>query len=99
MGGDPITIYGDASQTRSSCYVSALIEGGLRLKGTPDGHTGPVNLRDPKEFTVLELVELDLELTGSDSRLEHHALPQDDPTQRRSDITLVRRDLSWEPVV
>ena len=83
-------IYGDASQTRSSCYVSALIEGGLRLKGTPDDHTGPVNLGNPKEFTMLKLAELDLELSGSDSRLEHHALPQDDPTQRRPDITLVK---------
>jgi UDP-glucuronate decarboxylase len=99
LAGEPITIYGEGQQTRSFCYVSDLIEGLLRLMDTPTDVTGPVNLGNPNEFTMLELAQAVLELTGSSSRLEFLPLPQDDPTQRQPDITIAQRQLGWEPSV
>lgn len=99
LAGEDITIYGDGSQTRSFCYVDDLIEGFLRLMGTEKDVTGPVNLGNPVEFTMIELAERVLKLTGSKSRLIHLPLPADDPKQRRPDITLARQKLSWEPKV
>jgi UDP-glucuronate decarboxylase len=96
---EPITLYGDGSQTRAFCYVDDLIEGLLRLMATPDDFTGPVNLGNPGEFTIKELAEKVIELTGSRSVLSYHPLPSDDPTQRRPDISLARSVLGWEPKV
>ena len=99
LQGVPITIYGDGSQTRSFCYVDDLIEGFIRLMDTPKGVTGPMNLGNPCEFTIRELAELTIELTGSRSSLEFAPLPSDDPKQRRPDISMARRELAWEPKV
>jgi UDP-glucuronate decarboxylase len=99
LRGEPITIYGDGSQTRSFCYVDDLIEGFLRLMNTPDDVTGPVNLGNPTEFTILQLAENIIDLTGSSSRIEHKPLPPDDPRQRQPDITRARELLGWDPVV
>ena len=99
LKGEPITIYGDGRQTRSFCYCDDLIEGFVRLMQSPKEVTGPVNLGNPGEFTMLELAQLVIELTGSTSKLVHMALPQDDPKQRRPDITLAKRELGWEPAV
>lgn len=95
----PITIYGDGSQTRSFCYVDDLIEGFIRLMNSPDDFTGPVNMGNPGEFTILELAQKIIELTGSKSELVYEPLPSDDPTQRQPDITLARERLGWEPEV
>jgi UDP-glucuronate decarboxylase len=97
--GEPITIYGDGSQTRSFCYVDDLIESFVRLMATPEDVTGPINLGNPAEFTIGELAELAIELTGSGSKLTYLPLPQDDPKQRQPDIGLARRQLGWEPKV
>jgi UDP-glucuronate decarboxylase len=94
-----ITIYGDGSQSRSFCYVDDLIEAFVRFMDTADDFTGPVNLGNPKEFTIKELAEKVIELTGSRSELINMPLPEDDPTQRRPDITLAREKLGWEPMV
>lgn len=94
----PITIYGDGTQTRSFCYVSDLLEGMWRLMNT-DGLTGPVNLGNPNEFTIRELADLVVSLTGSRSEIVHLPLPQDDPGQRQPDISLAKEMLGWEPVV
>ncbi|MEM8785433.1 MAG: UDP-glucuronic acid decarboxylase family protein [Pseudomonadota bacterium] len=99
LKGEDITIYGDGSQTRSFCYVDDLVDGLLGLMNTDDDITGPINLGNPGEFTILELAEAVLELTGSKSKLVHHALPADDPTQRQPDITRARSPLDWEPTV
>jgi UDP-glucuronate decarboxylase len=99
LKGEPITIYGNGSQTRSFCYVDDLIEGLIRLMDSPPDLQGPVNLGNPREFTILELAETIIEMTGSKSRLEHLPLPQDDPKQRQPDISLAKEWLSWEPVV
>lgn len=100
LRNEPITLYGDGNQTRSFCYVDDLIEGLLRLMATPDDFTGPVNLGNPGEFTIKELAEKVIELTGSRSTLSFHPLPSDDPLQRKPDITLAQRVLSgWEPAV
>jgi UDP-glucuronate decarboxylase len=99
LRGEPITIYGDGSQTRSFCYVSDLIAGLMALMDSPDGVTGPINIGNPREFTMRELAELVIKLTGSSSGLVYKPLPQDDPKQRQPDITVARRDLSWEPSV
>jgi UDP-glucuronate decarboxylase len=99
LRGDPLTVYGDGTQTRSFCYVSDLVEGLLRLARVPVNPEGPVNLGNPDEFTMLELAQLALEVTGSASRLEFRPLPQDDPRQRRPDITRARTLLGWEPKV
>jgi len=97
LKGEDITVYGEGSQTRSFCYVDDLVEGFLRLMDTPDEFTGPMNLGNPVEFTILELAETVIRMTGSRSRIIHTPLPQDDPTQRQPDITLARRVMGWEP--
>ncbi|BAK66270.1 dTDP-glucose 4,6-dehydratase [Sphingobium sp. SYK-6] len=99
LRGQDITIYGDGTQTRSFCYVDDLVEGFLRLMDSPEGFTGPVNLGNPGEFTMIELAEKVIALTNSRSTLSFHPLPQDDPTQRCPDIGLARRALQWEPGV
>ena len=86
LRGEPITLYGEGSQTRSFCYVDDLIEGFVRLMATPDDVTGPINIGNPGEFTIRELAEKVLELTGSSSKLVHRPLPEDDPNQRQPDI-------------
>jgi UDP-glucuronate decarboxylase len=98
LRGEPLTIYGEGTQTRSFCFVSDLIEGFLRLMAHPD-ETGPVNLGNDGEFTMLELAELVRELTGSRSSIVHEPLPADDPTQRRPDLTLARERLGFHPRV
>jgi len=99
LQGQPITIYGDGSQTRSFCYVDDLVAGFMALMASPAGVTGPINLGNPGEFTMIELAQLVIELTGSKSKLEHQPLPPDDPRQRRPDITLAKEKLGWEPKV
>ncbi len=95
----PITVYGDGSQTRSFCYVDDLIEAFVRLMDSPDGFSGPVNIGNPVEFTILELAEKVIKMTGSKSSIDFRPLPQDDPTQRQPDITLAKDKLNWEPQV
>ncbi|EGV15864.1 UDP-glucuronic acid decarboxylase family protein [Thiocapsa marina] len=99
LRNQPITIYGEGTQTRSFCYVDDLIEGFIRLMNSPDDLTGPVNLGNPGEFTMIELAETILELTGSRSQLVHEALPQDDPKQRKPDIGFANQHLGWEPKI
>jgi UDP-glucuronate decarboxylase len=99
LRGDDITIYGDGEQTRSFCYVDDLVEGFLRLMETEPEVTGPVNLGNPVEFTMMELAEAVLKLTGSRSKIVHKPLPEDDPRQRQPDISLAKRELDWEPKV
>lgn len=99
LQGEDLTIYGDGSQTRSFCYVDDLIEGMLRLMDSPDGFTGPVNIGNPGEFTMLELADTIIRLTGTKSRLRFEPLPQDDPKQRRPDISLAKSALDWTPKV
>lgn len=99
LQGHDITIYGDGSQTRSFCYRDDLVEGIIRLMDAPDDITFPVNLGNPVEFTIRQLAELVVELTGSKSRLVFKPLPQDDPLQRCPDITRARKHLGWEPKV
>ena len=99
LRGEDITIYGDGSQTRSFCYVSDLIEGWIRLMATEDDVTGPINIGNPGEFTMIELAENVIELTGSKSKLIYEDLPADDPKQRQPDITLAKEKLGWEPTV
>ena len=97
LSGEPITIYGDGSQTRAFCYVDDLIEGLLSLMKTPESVTGPINIGNPEEFTVRDLADLVLELTGSQSELCQEPLPSDDPVRRCPDISLARETLGWEP--
>lgn len=99
LKNEDITIYGDGSQTRSFCYVDDLIEGMIRLMNSRDGFTGPVNIGNPCEFTIKELAELVIKLTKSSSKLVFCPLPQDDPTQRKPDISLAKKELSWEPTI
>ena len=99
LQGKNITIYGDGSQTRSFCYVDDLIDAFLALMDTGDEVTGPINLGNPGEFTMLELAKLVVEMTNSKSRIEHLPLPEDDPKQRRPDITKAKTLLKWEPKV
>lgn len=94
-----ITIYGDGSQTRSFCFVSDLIDAIVRLMEMPDDFTGPINLGNPAEITVIELARIIIELTGSRSKIVHKELPNDDPTRRRPDITAAREHLQWEPKI
>jgi UDP-glucuronate decarboxylase len=98
LQGQDITIYGDGTQTRSFCYVDDLIEGFICLMNA-EGLTGPVNIGNPGEFTMLELAEMVLKLVGGKSRIVHCPLPQDDPLQRQPDITLARQKLGWEPTI
>jgi UDP-glucuronate decarboxylase len=95
--GRNITIYGDGQQTRSFCYVDDLIDGLVRLMGTADEVTGPVNIGNPTEFSVRQLAEIVIDLTGSASKVVSHPLPADDPRQRRPDISLAQKVLGWEP--
>jgi UDP-glucuronate decarboxylase len=99
LRGEDITIYGDGRQTRSFCYVDDLVEGLLRTMLTPDEVTGPMNLGNPGEFSMLELAETVLSLTGSRSRMVFKPLPSDDPRQRKPDIEMARRLIEWEPTV
>ena len=97
LKNEPITIYGDGSQTRSFCYVDDLIDGLIRLMDTDDDCTGPINLGNPNEFSILQLAERVIQLTGSKSTLARQPLPSDDPVQRRPDISAARSTLKWEP--
>jgi UDP-glucuronate decarboxylase len=99
LSGIPITLHGDGSQTRSFCYVDDTVEGLIRLMGSPGEVTGPVNIGNPDEFTMLELAKKVLAMTDSASPVEYHPLPVDDPVRRRPDITLARQLLGWEPLV
>jgi UDP-glucuronate decarboxylase len=99
LKGESITMYGTGSQTRSFCYVDDLIEGFVRMMATEKGLTGPINLGDPGEFTMLELAEKVIQLTGSKSKIVFMPLPTDDPKQRQPDITLAKENLGWEPKV
>ncbi|MDL2279336.1 SDR family oxidoreductase [Desulfovibrio sp. OttesenSCG-928-G11] len=99
LRGEPITVFGDGAQTRSFCYVSDLVECMLRFMDSPPDFTGPMNMGNPGEFTILELAEMIIEMTGSKSRITRLPLPKDDPRQRRPDISLAKQALGWEPVV
>ncbi len=97
LRGEDITIYGDGLQTRSFCYVDDLIEGIIKMMNSPDDFTGPINLGNPSEFTILELAEKIISMTGSNSKIVFKPLPEDDPLQRKPDITLAKNRLKWEP--
>ena len=99
LRGEPLTIHGDGTQTRSFCYVDDLIDGLLQMMGTPHALTGPINLGNPGEFTIAELANLVIELAGSSSPVEWLPLPADDPVRRRPDITLANEVLDWRPTV
>ncbi|MCZ4296978.1 UDP-glucuronic acid decarboxylase family protein [Henriciella marina] len=99
LRGEDITIYGDGSQTRSFCFVDDLVDGLIGLMNTDTGVTGPINLGNPGEFTIKELAELVIEMTGTSSQLVQKPLPQDDPRKRKPDITRARNTLGWEPQV
>lgn len=99
LKGEDITIYGDGTQTRSFCYVDDLIEGMVRMMDSRDGFTGPVNLGNPGEFTMKQLVELVLSATGSKSGIVYRELPSDDPTQRKPVIDLAMKELGWKPTI
>ena len=99
LQGKPITVYGKGTQSRSFCYVSDMIEGFLKLMGSPDDVTGPVNLGNPTEFTIIELAHKVIELTKSKSRIVFKSLPHDDPVQRQPKIDLARKSLKWKPKV
>ncbi len=98
LSGKPLTVYGEGNQTRSFCYVSDLVRGLILLMETP-GVTGPINMGNPEEFTILELAELVREMTGRRSRINYEPLPQDDPVRRRPDISRARELLGWQPEV
>lgn len=99
LKGEDITIYGDGSQSRSFCYVDELIDGFVRLMASADDFTGPVNLGNPVEFTIKELAEKVVDMTGSKSKLVYKPLPHDDPTQRQPNITRAKENLGWEPKI
>ena len=99
LKGEPITLFGDGKQTRAFCYVDDLVDGLVRLMESPEEVTGPINIGNPGEFTMRELAELVLELTGSASKIEFRPLPADDPRQRRPDISKAERVLGWRPHV
>lgn len=99
LKNENITIYGSGEQTRSFCYVDDLIEGMIRMMNSRDGFTGPVNIGNPGEFTMMELAQKIIDLTGSSSKIVFEPLPQDDPMQRRPVIDLAKKELSWEPTV
>jgi UDP-glucuronate decarboxylase len=99
LRNEPITIFGDGSQTRSFCYVDDLVTGFISLMDSPDKLTGPVNLGNPGEFSIKELAEKIIDLTGSSSKLVYRELPFDDPKRRKPDITMARKELDWEPQV
>jgi UDP-glucuronate decarboxylase len=97
LRGQEITIYGEGTQTRSFCYVDDLIEALVRMMETPSDVTGPINIGNPQEFTIRELAELIIKLTGTKSKLRFEPLPSDDPRQRRPDISEAKSTLKWEP--
>jgi UDP-glucuronate decarboxylase len=97
LHGEDITVFGDGSQTRSFCYRDDLVEGMLRMMTAPDDCVGPINLGNPDEYTILELAEQVIKLTGSRSKIIHKDLPMDDPVRRRPDITLAKKHLAWSP--
>jgi UDP-glucuronate decarboxylase len=99
LKNEPITVYGDGSPTRSFCFVDDLVDGLIRLMAAPDGVTGPVNLGNPGEFTILELAKKAVQMTGSASEIVLRPLPRDDPKQRRPDISLAQRVLNWNPII
>jgi len=99
LKGEDITLYGDGQQTRSFCYVDDLVEGLIRLMESPDGVTGPINLGNPGEFTIRELAEHIIDLTGSSSKMINKPLPQDDPKQRQPNITRAKDTLDWQPTI
>ncbi|TVR00045.1 MAG: NAD-dependent epimerase/dehydratase family protein, partial [Spirochaetaceae bacterium] len=99
LRGEDLTIYGDGSQTRSFCYVDDLIEAMIRMMNTDAGFTGPVNIGNPGEFTMLELANRIIEMTGSLSSVVHKPLPQDDPVRRKPDISLAQSTLGWQPTI
>ena len=99
LRGEPLTVFGDGSQTRSFCYVDDMVEGLIRLMNSPPEVTGPVNLGNPDEFTMLELATKVQAMVGSDSPIEHRPLPSDDPVRRRPDIDRARKLLDWGPTV
>lgn len=99
LKGEPITVYGDGSQTRSFCYVDDLVEGMVRMMNSNEGFTGPVNLGNPEEFTMLELAKKVIALTGSSSKIVYTPLPSDDPAQRKPVIDLAKEELGWEPQI
>ena len=99
IAGQDITIYGDGKQTRSFCYVSDLIAGLVKMMATTNEINGPINLGNPNEFTMLELAETVIKLTGTRAKIVFHPLPQDDPTQRQPDISLAKQILDWEPLI
>lgn len=99
LKGEDITLYGDGQQTRSFCYVDDLVDGLIRLMESPDGVTGPINLGNPGEFTIKELAENVIDLTGSKSAMVNRPLPEDDPRQRQPDITRAKTHLDWQPKI
>jgi UDP-glucuronate decarboxylase len=99
LRNEDITIYGDGQQTRSFCYVDDLIDAFLLMMETGADFTGPVNIGNPSEFTMLELAEKVISLTGSQSKIIYQSLPADDPRQRKPDITLAKEKLGWKPKV
>ncbi len=99
LKGEEITVYGEGTQTRSFCYVDDMVDGFVRLMESPDDFTGPVNLGNPVEFSILDLAKKVIATTGSKSKIVHKPLPEDDPTQRRPDISLAREKLQWVPSV
>jgi len=99
LQNNDITIFGDGTQTRSFCYVSDMIEGFMKMMDSPDEFTGPVNMGNPNEITILELAEEIIRLIDSKSKIIHVELPRDDPVRRRPDITKAKKDLAWEPVI
>ena len=99
LKNEDITVYGDGQQTRSFCYVDDLIDGVIRMMNAPDDFTGPVNLGNPAEFTILDLAEKIIALTGSNSKIIFEPLPQDDPLQRKPNIDLALNRLKWKPQI
>jgi UDP-glucuronate decarboxylase len=99
LRNEPLTVFGDGSQTRSFCFVDDLVDGLVRLMSTPHDVTGPINIGNPNEFTMMELAELVNEIVGSSAGIEYRPLPSDDPTQRRPDISLARATLGWQPTI
>ena len=99
LQGQPLTIYGDGTQTRSFCYVDDMIQGLIALMDSPSEITGPINLGNPKELTIVDLAEVVLRLTKSSSKLEFHPLPDDDPFQRQPEISLAKDQLGWQPSI
>ena len=97
LKNEPITVYGDGTQTRSFCYVDDMVEGIIKMMNSPDDFTGPVNLGNPEEYRIIDLAQKIIELTGSRSKIVFKPLPQDDPKRRRPDITLAKEKLGWEP--